>query len=72
MNLINIFDNIRFWGSKRNQILQKIYFYPICNRIIDIAANLILPIYFGLTKNNPAYSIKECNKKGGEKKSLSH
>ena len=67
MSLINFFDNIRFWGSKRNKFLQKIYFYPLCNRITDIAANIILPIYFHLTRNNPAYSIKECEKDSGER-----
>lgn len=58
MSIINFFDNIRFWGSKRNKFLQKIYFYPLCNRITDIAANIILPIYFHMTRKNPAYSIK--------------
>ena len=29
MSLINFFDDRRFWGGKRNKILQKIYFYAI-------------------------------------------
>ena len=67
MSLINFFDNRRFWGGKRNKFLSKIYFYPLCNRITDIAANFILPIYFHLTRNNPAYSIKENKREGTEK-----
>lgn len=67
MSLINFFDNRRFWGGKRNKFLSKIYFYPLCNRITDIFANIILPIYFRLTKDNPAYSIKESKKEDGEK-----
>ena len=67
MNLINFFDNRRFWGGKRNKFLSKIYFYPLCNRITDIAANIILPVYFHLTKKNPAYRIEEGKKENGEK-----
>lgn len=59
MNLIDFFDNIRFWGEKRNRYLSKLRFYPICNRIIDIAANIVLPVYFHFTRNNPQYSLKE-------------
>lgn len=59
MNIIDFFDNIRFWGGKRNRFLSKIYFYPICNRITDILANIFLPLYFNFTKNNPKYSLGE-------------
>ncbi len=61
MSLINFFDNRRFWGGKRNKFLSKIYLYPICNRITDILANVILPIYFNCTKKNPRYSLKANN-----------
>ena len=61
MSLINFFDNRRFWGGKRNKFLSKIYFYPVCNRITDILANIILPIYFNCTKKNPRYSLKANN-----------
>ena len=62
MSLINFFDNRRFWGGKRNKFLQKIYFYSICNRLIEILSNLILPIYLRLTRNNPNYVIPKSNK----------
>lgn len=58
MSLINFLDNIRFWGGERNKFLSKIYFHQLCNRITDIAANIVLPIYFHMTRKNPAYSIK--------------
>ena len=61
MSLINFFDNRRFWGGKRNKFLSKIYFYPVCNRITDILANIILPIYFNCTKKNPRYSLNANN-----------
>lgn len=57
MNLIDFFDNCRFWGGKRNGLLQRIKFYGIINRLVDILANIILPIYFSLSKNNIAYAI---------------
>ncbi len=57
MNLINFFDNCRFWGNKRNSFLQRIRFYGIINYLIDIIANLVLPIYFKLTQNNLKYTI---------------
>lgn len=71
MSLINFFDNRRFWGNKRNKFLSKIRFYSICNKIIEICANTILPIYFNLTKNDPRYTIKESKDNASEKLILS-
>lgn len=66
MSLINFFDNRRFWGEKRNKFLSTIYFYPIVNKVIAILANIILPIYFNCTKDNPRYSLKSKEKKNNE------
>ena len=63
MNLINFFDNRRYWGGKRNKFLSKIYFYPIINTLVTYTANIILPIYFRLTKNNPQYSLQNTGDK---------
>ena len=63
MGLVNFFDNRRYWGNKRNKFLSKLYYYPICNKLIEILANIILPIYFYLTKNNSKYSIVKNYKK---------
>lgn len=57
MNIIDFFDNCRFWGSDRNPILQKIKFYGYLNFITDRIANFILPVYFRLTENNRKYSL---------------
>lgn len=57
MNLVNFLDNRRYWGNRRNIILSKLYYYSICNKLIEVAANIILPIYFRLTKNNSKYSL---------------
>ena len=62
MSLINFFDNRRFWGGKRNKFLQKIYFYRVCNRLIEVLSNLILPTYLRLTRNNPKYAIRQTDK----------
>lgn len=62
MSLINFFDNRRFWGGKRNKFLQKIYFYQICNGLVETISNLILPTYFRLTRNNPKYTIHPTTK----------
>lgn len=62
MSIINFFDNCRFWGNRRNPILQIFRFYGIMNRIIDYCANLFLPIYFKLTQNNPNYKLKDRRK----------
>lgn len=57
MNLIDFFDNCRFWGNNRNKFLQKIKFYGAWNRIVDFCANIVLPIYFKLTRRNKNNSL---------------
>lgn len=63
MSLINFFDNRRYWGGKRNKFLSKIYFYPIINKLVTILANIILPMYFYMTRKNPQYSLLNGNDK---------
>ena len=67
MNLIDAFDNMRFWGNKRNSFLQRIRLYGILNRLIDITANIVLPIYFKLTADSTQYSLNCSDKKEGER-----
>lgn len=57
MNPIDFFDNLRFWGGKRNKILNKLKVYGIVNKIVEVSANLFLPIYFNATKGNQNYRI---------------
>lgn len=57
MNIVDFFDNLRFWGNDRNKLLQKLRFYGFVNKTIEISANIILPLYFNLTKNNTNYRI---------------
>lgn len=54
---VDILDKMRFWGGKRNPLLQKLKFYGLCNKLTEIIANLYLPVYFNLTKNNPRYAL---------------
>ena len=51
MNAIDFFDKMRFWGSKRNAILNKLKIYGIINHSVALAANAILPSVFKLTQN---------------------
>ncbi len=57
-NLIDIFDKMRFWGEvDRKPLLQKVKLYGLVNKAVEITANIILPIYFLLSKNNPRYRL---------------
>lgn len=62
--MIDFFDRIRFWGGKRNLLLERIYFYRFMNRGSQILANLALPVWFLLTRNK--YHLKT-HRKTGEK-----
>lgn len=55
MSVIDFFDKCRFWGGGRNPILQKMRFYGVVNTLVAALANVVLPIYFDLTKQ------KVCN-----------
>lgn len=48
--MIDFFDNLRFWGGKRNKLLSALKFYQFANGGSQLLANLILPVYFVLTK----------------------
>ncbi len=63
MNIVDFFDNRRYWEEKRNKFLNSIYFYALWNRIVVVAANIILPVYFKLTANNKKYALKNTDKK---------
>lgn len=67
MSLVDFFDKRRYWGTNRNHILQKLYFYAVVNRVTNVLANIILPIYFKLTGSNPKYSINNQESKRGKK-----
>ncbi len=63
MNIIDFLDDCRYWGTSRNKYLDKIYFYQAVNKLTAIVANLILPVYFLLTRTNPKYSLENKTKK---------
>lgn len=64
MNLIDFFDNCRFWGGARSPLLEKVRFYGVINKITSILANIVLPIYFKCTKNSPEYALANMQRKG--------
>lgn len=59
MNLIDYFDNCRFWGCGRNPLLQKVRFYGVVNTLVALLANMVLPVYFGLTKNRACNALQQ-------------
>lgn len=63
MNPIDFFDNLRFWGGKRNKILDHFKIYGISNKIVELIANFYLPIYFSVTKNKKKYSLTKSTEK---------
>lgn len=63
-NPVDYFDSLRFWGKKRNRILQKLKVYGLANKAIDTFANLYLPLYFKATANNPKYKLESSRTAG--------
>lgn len=51
MTLIDFFDKIRYWNDERSSLLNKVKFYSAVNFFATFTANLVLPLYFKLTKN---------------------
>lgn len=49
----------------KNKILEKIRFYGALHRISRLSANIIVPIYFLLTKHNKQYSLEPYAKSEG-------
>ena len=47
--MVDFFDNMRYWGNKRNKFLSFVKYYQIMNRSSQLLADLLLPVYFKLT-----------------------
>lgn len=54
---IDSFDKCRYWGRKRNPILNKLKYYAVVNYLTCIVANVFLPLYFFLTKRKKEYAL---------------
>ena len=52
MTIVDFFDELRFWGGSRNAFLQFFRVYGIWNKFVEIAANIVLPIYFRFTRHD--------------------
>lgn len=57
LTIVDVFDNCRFWSEKRNALLDKLKFYSVVNTLTASVANVVLPLYFKLTSNNPKYRL---------------
>lgn len=51
-------DKLRCWGSDRNRTLERLKVYGFWNHLVTLVANIILPLYFKLTANDKANSLK--------------
>ncbi len=58
-NLINLLDNCRYWNDSRKYFLNKILYYQAVNTIINLVANIVLPIYFRLSARNIKYQLNK-------------
>ena len=59
MTAIDFFDNIRFWGTARNKILEKIGYYRGRNFIGQLLGNLLLPFFFRFTRKSCKLECKK-------------
>lgn len=64
MSLVDFFDSCRYWSEKRNPLLNKIKFYSVINVLAARIANIVLPLYFKLTKNNENYKLQSDKQEG--------
>lgn len=62
--MIDFFDRLYSLPHK-NRILVKIRFYGALHRISRLSANIIVPIYFLLTKHNKKHTLETCVKSEG-------
>ena len=63
--LIDYFDNLYSLIKNRSGLLEKVRYYSLLRNIVRIIANLILPVYFRCTQNDPAYSLLETTRTRG-------
>jgi hypothetical protein len=60
--MIDFFDKLYSSIISKNAFLDKIRFYSLLRVVIRTTANIILPVYFKLTSNNPHYALKPTEK----------
>jgi hypothetical protein len=63
--MIDFFDKLYSSIISKNTFLDKIRFYSLLRVVIRTTANIILPVYFKLTSNNPNYVLKSTEKTEG-------
>jgi hypothetical protein len=61
--IVDFFDRLYSSIITSNKILEKIKFYSFCRLSIRILANIIIPQYFLLTKNNKSNTIRNSKNK---------
>lgn len=65
-NLIDFFDNLRYWGEKQNPILKAMMFYRGANLVSQTLANLILPGHFKRTAKRKENRLAPEGERKGE------
>jgi hypothetical protein len=63
--MIKLLGSIYSSIVSRNRLLDKIRFYSAIRFATRLTANIVLPIYFVLTRNKPQYKLDETEKKDG-------
>lgn len=57
--MINFFDKLYNRNVEKNNILGRLRYYSLMRFVIRIAANLIIPIYFSLSRKNSQHKLIE-------------
>lgn len=61
--LVDFFDRLYSSIIGRNVFLNKIRFYSVLRFSVRQMANVILPVYLKMTRNNPAYQLEKLSQK---------
>lgn len=63
--MVDLFDYIYTSIQNRNKTLTRIRVYSFLRFVVRVSANIIIPVYFSLTRNNKNYSIRMSDKNSG-------
>jgi hypothetical protein len=60
--MVDFFDNLYSSIQAKNAFLDKIKFYSLLRYIVRLISNVMIPLYFTLTKKNKDYTLKPSDK----------
>lgn len=56
--MINFFDKLYFSIKNRSIVLERLKYYNLLRGLIRYIYNIVLPIYFKMTSQNPKYTLQ--------------